>query len=78
MTSASEVVVYSQGFIACSVCAPAVLTREQVAAAVNVVNPTGVSSEWKVSSDTAFATGHPMPKPCEQEPEARRHWLLEC
>lgn len=78
MTSASEVVVYSQGLISCSVCAPAQLTAEEVAAAVNVVNPTGISSEWKVSSDTTFKTGHPMPSACDKEPETLRHWLLEC
>lgn len=78
MTSVSEVVVYVEGLMACSACAPVKLTREEVAAAVNVVNPTGVSSEWKVSSDTTFHTGHPMPSPCEREPETRRHWLLEC
>lgn len=73
-----EVRVYACGLMLCSACAPAGMTPEQVAAAVNQEHPTGISSRWKVSSDPEFASGGPNPGPCDQEPDARRHWLMEC
>jgi hypothetical protein len=72
------VVVYSEGFMTASACAPAGMSGEEVAAEVNAVSPTGMRTGWSVSEDKRFRTGEPMPAPCDTEPRARRHWLLSC
>jgi hypothetical protein len=72
------VYVYALGLVSCSACAPASMTPEEVAAAVNELEPTGISSPWTVSEDPEFATGQPNPAPCDQEPEARKHYLMDC
>lgn len=73
----SDVVIYKGGVLSCSVCAPAAMTGPEVAAEVNRMEPTGISSDWEISKDAQFATGEPNPCPCNKEPEARRHWLLD-
>lgn len=73
----SDVVIYSEGIVACSVCAPAVLTVEQVEDAVNAQSPTGIMSQWTHSADPTFRTGQPNPCPCESDP-FRTHYLMEC
>lgn len=70
--------VYSNGLVHCSACAPKSMTREEVADAVNAKNPTGIESGWSVSGDAEFAGGGPNPSPCDQEPDARLHWLMAC
>ena len=74
----SEVYIYAHGLVACSACAPLAMTPEEIAAAVNAGNPTGISSPWRVSGEPEFAQGQPNPAPCDQEPDVRRHWLMEC
>ena len=76
MEDDDKVYVYSAGFVHCSVCAPAEMTPEEVASAVNLEQPTGISSPWEVSSDPEFADGSPNPAPCSRA--GRRHWLLAC
>lgn len=71
------VMVYSSGLVACSVCAPSRLTIDEVEAAVNRVNPTGIESQWRVSSDPTFAGGGEQPGPCEQS-SGNIHYLMEC
>lgn len=66
--------VYSIGILACSVCAPPEMTREEVEKAVNAMNPTGVDSQWRVS-DEPFRTGEPNPLDVDG---CGRHWLLVC
>jgi len=69
--------IYSTGFICMSVCASKDMTREGVEEQANIESPTGISSGWKISEDTTFADGHPMPCPCENDPDCQ-HWLLNC
>lgn len=73
-----SVAVYSLGLVSCSVCAPREMTRDEVEAAVNVAEPTGISSEWRVSDEPTFSGGQPNPCPCEQQPESHVHYLMHC
>lgn len=78
MTDVSHVVVYSHGLVCCSACAPKEMSARQVADEVNVLNPTGISSPWEVSSDrTFFGSEKTNPGPCEVD-ASRKHWLLTC
>lgn len=65
------------GIVAVSVCAPKDTSCEAIEAWVNTESPTGISSPWAISDDE-FADGHPNPCPCDQEPKARLHYLLNC
>lgn len=67
----------SPGIVAVSVCAPKDTPREQIEEWVNGEHPTGISSPWAISGDD-FAEGQPNPCPCDQEPDARLHYLLNC
>lgn len=69
--------VYAEGPAMSSVCAPKEMSPEQVAAEVNLVCPTGITSQWRISSDKHFASGHPMPCVCAGD-STRMHWLMEC
>lgn len=72
-----DIVIYSDGIVHCSVCAPNAMTPEEVAQAVNKRNPTGISSTWKVSEEP-FAGGESNPAPCSHGSDARAHYLMEC
>jgi hypothetical protein len=72
----ADVVVYRNGPVRCSVCAPADLVQNEVEAAVNLQNPAGSSEGWKVS-ESEFAHGEPNPCVCHVD-DARRHWLMSC
>lgn len=74
--AADEVVVYSEGLLSASACAPAGLTGEEVTAAVNATHPSGTRSGWQLSEDKTFHSGDPMPAACSKD-AGRRHWLLE-
>jgi len=67
----------SPGLVCLSVCAPKTVTPEQIETFVNDEHPTGISSPWAISDDD-FADGHPNPCPCDQQPESRLHYLLNC
>ena len=71
-----EVIVYTSGLVNCCACAPADMPAEDVEAAVNRQNPTGISSRWSVS-DEPFSGGEPNPSPCSDGP-LKKHWLLSC
>lgn len=73
----SAVTVYSMGVVCCSVCAPADMDGDAVAAEVNRAHPSGTESGWSVSQDETFRTGQPNPCACEADP-SRRHWLMDC
>lgn len=73
-----SVIVYSTGIVSCSVCAPADMPPAEVAAEVNMTQPTGISSDWKISEEATFASGDPHPSPCDKYPEQRTHRLLYC
>lgn len=72
----AKVVVYSSGICMASVCAEKGMTPQQVEDEVNIVNPTGISSRWRISDD-AFREGADNPHPCDKEPD-RLHYLLSC
>ena len=78
MIQEDTVMVYAEGLLSCSACAPASLDAPAVEAAVNAACPSGTRAGWQCSSDPVFAAGEPQPGPCNQQPESRRHWLLEC
>ena len=65
----------SCGLCYCSACT-ALPDRDAIEAEVNRVNPSGVSSPWKIT-DEAFASGAPNPHPCEED-GGRNHYLLVC
>lgn len=69
--------VYSLGICAASVCAVNTMTSEEVVAEVNRITPTGISSDWELSSDKTFKNGEPHPCVCESD-RGRQHWLMVC
>lgn len=69
---------YLVGICTASVCAEADASPEEIEREVNAHHPTGISSHWRVSGTPAFSGGESNPCPCNTEPDARRHWLLEC
>lgn len=72
-----EVVIYSQGIVACSVCAPISMPVAEVEAQVNEMSPIGPTLQWHVSPDKTFLTGEPNPFPCPDNSN-RLHYLLVC
>jgi hypothetical protein len=73
-----RVYVYGTGLIYTSACAPADMPPGDIEIAVNTQHPTGISSRWAMSDDETFSTGEPNPAPCDQDPEGRHHYLLNC
>jgi len=78
MADGNGVQVYSVGLVRASACAPADTTRDEIERVVNLEHPTGIGSRWQISEDSMFSGGEPMPAPCDQNPDGRRHWLLNC
>lgn len=72
----THVTVYASGLVCCSVCTDLKGIR-RITAAVNLVNPTGIRSQWKKSKDKTFAGGQPNPCPCDKDPK-RKHYLFNC
>lgn len=72
-----DVVIYSVGLVAMSVCVADGVPREEIERIANARHPTGIGSRWQISEDTTFRGGEPMPAPCDQEPD-RKHWLVNC
>lgn len=75
-----EVLIYTEGLAAMSVCAPAYMPVEEVTAVVNRKRPVvpGTTLAWSPSGDTHFADGLPQPGPCDKLPDLRRHYLFQC
>ena len=74
----ADVIVYSEGVIACSVCVPKEMTTEEIERIVNIEHPTQVSSDWKISKDTHFAC-ELLTNPCICDDDSeRKHYLLNC
>lgn len=70
--------IYAKGLVHCSVCAPKDMPIEEVVAQTNSLNPTGISKQWRHSTDTHFAKGT-KPNPCECETDPNRiHYLMVC
>ena len=72
----NAVIVYAQGLVCCSACAPLDMQAADVELAVNHQHPTGIASRWSVTDDT-FKGGQPNPCACDTD-STRRHWLLTC
>ena len=72
-----DVTVYSNGIIACSVCVPKGMPRDEVEDCVNIVNPTGTNGRWAISEDETFSAGDPNPCQCNDDTE-RLHYLMNC
>jgi hypothetical protein len=53
------------------------MTVEEVVNAINLQNPTGISSKWQISENEKFRSGEPNPCVCERDPD-RRHYLMVC
>ncbi len=68
--------IYARGIIACSVCAPKDMSREEVELQVNMKNPTGIDSKWTITRDD-FADGAENPYVCDRSTE-KLHYLLHC
>ena len=73
-----ELYIYSKGPLSCSVCVLANATERAIQNAVNLENPAGTKHGWRVSRAKTFSGGQPHPKPCELDPENRKHYLMEC
>ena len=76
MSKEIDCYIYSKGIVHCSVCVPKGFSKEEIAAEVNRIYPSGVNP-WKVSDDPTFKNGEPNPNQCEQKKE-REHVLLVC
>ena len=70
--------IYASGLCHCSVCVPKDMTKEEVAIAVNNKHPTGIQSQWVVSSEDTFIDGTPNGVECICDGEITRHWLMVC
>ncbi len=71
-----EFTAYSVGFVCASVCTS--LSVDEATERLNKEYPTGISSQWKLSTDTVFASGTPMPCICPDHPETHKHYLFNC
>ena len=72
-----SVQVYSWGLVSLSACAPKDMPIADVTREMNAQHPTGISSKWDVSDEKTFASGQPMPCPCESDAD-RLHYLFHC
>ena len=74
---AAEFTAYSVGICAASVCT-SLTDPKEIAARMNALHPTGISSDWTISEDKKFLSGDPMPCACSDHPATHKHWLLVC
>lgn len=70
------IVIYAKGLCNCSVCVPKNTPIEMIEKEVNIMNPTGISSQWKISKGN-WSDGSMNPCECDTDPE-RKHYLLKC
>lgn len=71
-----DFVAYSIGLCYAGVCSS--LSPEETAERMNIANPTGISSPWKIAEDATFESGQPNPCPCDMNPETHKHYLMSC
>jgi hypothetical protein len=67
---------YAVGLCSASVCTS--LSNEDATARLNGQEPTGIDSQWQISSDPTFASGQTNPRPCDDWPDTHRHILFNC
>lgn len=79
MVNTALIVIYNTGIMACSVCVPKELTKEEIEEGLNSKSPTGIDSKWRISKDTHFKDGiHTNPCTCDMFFSERLHYLMEC
>lgn len=72
----NKIEIYAKGLVHCSVCAEKYLSYDAIEKYVNEVNPTGITSAWKISQES-FGDGTKNPSFCPDDPK-RKHYLLVC
>ena len=72
-----KVIVYANGLPVCSACVTKGLSKKDIEDEINLVNPTGISSKWRISKNKTFKDGEKIPHQCEQEKD-REHYLFNC
>jgi hypothetical protein len=73
----NKINIYVSGLVHCSVCVPKHFTVEMIEEEVNLQNPTGISSKWKIDNSPKFSTGENNPCVCERD-QNRKHYLMVC
>lgn len=71
----NPVEIYSQGLCHASVCVPKDMPREEI---LRHVPPSGTQHGWRIAEAPNFKGGEPNPCPCNDHPDSRLHYLLEC
>lgn len=70
-----ELEIYSTGIVHCSICTNIKSYRE-IERRVNIKNPAGISSGWKISESPTFKDGTPNPSPCNEGRATHKHYLM--
>ena len=73
-----KLILYSGGLCSSSVCVDKNLSKKEVNKIMNALNPTGISSKWKISKNKTFKTGEKNGCDCDKHPKTRRHYLMNC
>jgi hypothetical protein len=68
--------IYAHGITHCSVCCDKDYTLEEIELTTNAMEPTGISSTWKVSKEK-FKGGEDNPCVCHDD-KNRMHYLMCC
>lgn len=71
-----EFTAYAVGMVTASVCTS--LPPEEIPVRMNMLHPTGITSNWALAEETHFAQGAPNPCQCHDYPETHKHYLLHC
>lgn len=69
-----DFMVYGEGLLYASVCSS--LPQEEVEARM-AARPCGTSMGWTISEAEEFADGQSNPRPCDTDPETRKHYLFD-
>ncbi|MDD4026998.1 MAG: hypothetical protein PHO75_02300 [Candidatus Shapirobacteria bacterium] len=70
------VIIYNKGLCYCSVCVPKAMKSKDIEKITNIMNPTGITSQWKIDKEN-FKGGEKNPCECDTDPN-RKHYLLKC
>ena len=73
----TDLLIYSNGFVHCSICVPEGMSVTEIESEVNLQNPSGTMNGWKVDAAPTFRGGAANPHPCERSP-SRLHYLMVC
>jgi len=72
----NDIIIYAKGLVHCSICVPSDYSPDDVESGVNLENPTGIDSQWKIDKEN-FKDGTKNPSKCEQNTR-RQHYLMVC